>query len=145
MKQFKFIVRIMRTINYEFCALFGICSFIVRQKNSHSDWEWISLKQTAGRSDFSLKPDGYFFFPGNFAKFSWKAKSPPCRIALRRRKMMSLKRPAAGGESCRSRILFVKTYTLLFANLLKYNRITSVFENCRSVKYVAIWHQRNQI
>ena len=27
MKQF--IVRIMRTIKYEFCALFGICSFIV--------------------------------------------------------------------------------------------------------------------
>ena len=27
-------------------------------------------------------------------------KSPPGRIALRRRGIMSLKRPAAGGESC---------------------------------------------
>lgn len=84
----------------------------------------------------------YFCFPGNFAKFSWKAKSPPCRIALRRRKMMSLKRLAADGESCRTEYFLIKTYILLFANLLKYNRITNVLQ---SAKHVAIWHPRGQI
>ena len=36
--------------------------------------------------------------------FPVNEKSPPGRIALRRKGMMSLFRPAAGGESCRSRI-----------------------------------------
>ena len=95
-----------------------------------------------GRIKFSLKPDGYFCFPGNFAKFSWKAKSPPCRIALRRRKMMSLKRLRRRRRILQNRILSYKTYILLFANLLKYNRITNVLQ---SAKHVAIWHPRGQI
>ena len=32
-------------------------------------------------------------------KSPMKKKSPPCRIALRRKGNLSLKRPAAGGES----------------------------------------------
>ena len=36
--------------------------------------------------------------------FPVNEKSPPGRIALRRKGMMSLLRPVAGGESCRSRI-----------------------------------------
>ena len=31
----------MRTINYEFCALFGICSFIVIMKNFTKEFLWI--------------------------------------------------------------------------------------------------------
>ena len=46
-----------------------------------------------------------FAFTGNFVEFSCKGKSPPGRIALRRRGIMSLERPDAGGESCRSEIL----------------------------------------
>ena len=40
-----------------------------------------------------------FCFTENFVEFSCKAKSPPGRIVLRQRGIMSLERPAAGGES----------------------------------------------
>lgn len=39
----------------------------------------------------------YFYVTGDFVEFSCKAKSPPGRIALRRRGIMSLERPAAAG------------------------------------------------
>ena len=38
-----------------------------------------------------------FYFIGN----SYKAKSPSGRIALRRKRILSQMRPAAGGESCK--------------------------------------------
>ena len=47
----------------------------------------------------------FFYVTGNFVEFSDKVKSPPGRIALRRKGIMSLKRPAEDGESCRSRSL----------------------------------------
>ena len=36
-------------------------------------------------------------------------KSPPGRIALRRKENMSQKRPAAGGESCKAGFFLVAT------------------------------------
>ena len=38
---------------------------------------------------------------------SYRAKNPPGEIALRRNGMMSLTRPAAGGESCKAGFYFV--------------------------------------
>ena len=40
-----------------------------------------------------------FNYIGKFYELSYVIKSPPGRNALRRNGMMSLKRPAAGGES----------------------------------------------
>ena len=42
----------------------------------------------------------FFYITGNFAEIPCYIKSPPGGIALRRKGRMSLKRPAAGGESC---------------------------------------------
>ena len=43
-----------------------------------------------------------FYFIGNFDEIPYEIKSPPGRIALRRKGNLSLKRPAAGGESCKA-------------------------------------------
>ena len=53
------------------------------------------------------KNPAFFDFTGNFVEFSCKVKSPPGRIALRRRGNMSLERPAAGGESCKAGFFLV--------------------------------------
>ena len=49
---------------------------------------------------FSKAGTRFFYFQDVSLNFPENEKSPPGRIALRRRGIMSLKRPAAGGESC---------------------------------------------
>jgi len=49
-----------------------------------------------------------FYFIGNCSAISYETKSPPGRIALRRRGGVSLKRPAAGGKSCRAGFFFMR-------------------------------------
>ncbi len=45
---------------------------------------------------------------GKFSELPYHTKSSPGRIALRRSSNMSLKRPAAGGESCFAGFLFME-------------------------------------
>ena len=52
-------------------------------------------------------PKALFYMIGKFSKLPYHTKSPPGRIALRRSSNMSLKRPAAGGESCFAGFLFI--------------------------------------
>ena len=76
-----------------------------------------------------------FHFTGNFVEFSSKVKSPPGRIALRRRGIMSLERPAAGGESCRSRILsWMKIFINRGSQIAEIKPILKVLSSCDSTQ-----------
>ena len=66
----------------------------------------IGIKVVPRRYIRPLHCKGLFCIMGKFFELLHDTKSPPGRIALRRRGIMPLKRPAAGGESAFGRSSF---------------------------------------
>jgi hypothetical protein len=58
-----------------------------------------SIKEAQRACPGDREPEhALFWCIGNFEEFPMHQKNPPDRIVLRRREIMSLKRPTAGGE-----------------------------------------------
>ena len=77
--------------------------------------EWLFLQQEEWyrRSLWLLSLCGdrsLFYIIGKSSELPYDIKSPPGRIALRRKGKMSPERPAAGGESCFAGFLFMHEY-----------------------------------
>ena len=74
-------------------------------------------------------PQVFFCIIGKSSELSYDIKSPPGRIALRRKGKMSPGRPAAGGESAKGRILIQSIPLVSFTEGHVFDMIQGKFIN----------------
>ena len=84
-----------------------------------------------------------FYCIGNFNEIPYAIKSPPGRIALRRKGNMSQKRPAAGGESCKAG--FFLAYYLQFNAIRIYIYMIESFKSQKDMKRQRYQEQCNRV